>query len=110
MDAQRFTGNVRRAVESGRIVNLIEKVINHRLLSLQNSFLVIFTLYLVYWLVVYIYRVTLHPLSKFPGPVLAGASFWYEFYYDVWPRKYRYMWKIEELHKKYGECKPQNYE
>ncbi|PCG98198.1 hypothetical protein PENOC_064490 [Penicillium occitanis (nom. inval.)] len=34
--------------------------------------------------------------------MLAGASFWYEFYYDVWPRKYRYMWKIDELHKKYG--------
>ncbi|KAI1744418.1 benzoate 4-monooxygenase cytochrome P450 [Xylaria scruposa] len=59
-------------------------------------------LYVVYWLVVFIYRITLHPLAKFPGPKLAGATFWYEFYYDVWPTRYRYMWKIQDLHRQYG--------
>ncbi|KAJ3498609.1 hypothetical protein NLG97_g985 [Lecanicillium saksenae] len=38
----------------------------------------------------------------FPGPKLAAATFWYEFYYDLFPHKLQYLWKIEELHKKYG--------
>jgi hypothetical protein len=60
-------------------------------------------LYVVYWLGIFVYRVTLHPLARFPGPKLAAVTFWYEFYYDVWPLNYRYMWKIEELHRQYGE-------
>lgn len=50
----------------------------------------------------FVYRITLHPLAKFPGPKLAAMSFWYEFFYDVWPLRYKYMWNIEEMHKKYG--------
>ncbi|KAJ5822443.1 hypothetical protein N7447_004783 [Penicillium robsamsonii] len=45
------------------------------------------TAFIAYWISVYIYRVTLHPLAKFPGPELAGATFWYEFYYDLFPHK-----------------------
>lgn len=71
-------------------------------LSFRNI-LVTLGLYLTCWLCVFVYRVTLHPLAKFPGPKLAGATFWYEFYYDVWPIRYQYMWKIEELHRKYGK-------
>lgn len=26
----------------------------------------------------------------------------YDFYYDLWPHKLRYLWKVEELHNKYG--------
>jgi hypothetical protein len=48
------------------------------------------------------YRVTLHPLAKFPGPKLAAMTLWYEFYYDV------ILWgqltnRIERMHKEYGE-------
>lgn len=60
------------------------------------------TLFIAYWISVYIYRVTLHPLAKFPGPKIAGATFWYEFYYDLFPHKLRFLWKIEDLHNKYG--------
>jgi hypothetical protein len=45
--------------------------------------------------------VFLGPLSKFPGPKLAAATLWYEFYYDV-ILKGRYTFKIKELHKQYG--------
>lgn len=72
-------------------------------LSPREILLILGQLYILYWVCVFVYRITLHPLAKFPGPKLAGASFWYEFYYDVWPTRYRYMWKIEELHRKYGE-------
>ncbi|KAI1371157.1 benzoate 4-monooxygenase cytochrome P450 [Hypoxylon crocopeplum] len=71
-------------------------------LNLRGALLILPPLYVVYWLLVFVYRITFHPLAKFPGPKLAGATFWYEFYYDIWPIQYRYMWKIEELHQKYG--------
>ncbi|KAL8947728.1 MAG: hypothetical protein Q9222_006024 [Ikaeria aurantiellina] len=48
------------------------------------------------------YNVYLHPLSKFPGPWLAGATRWYEGYYDncVGPGG-QYMYQIDRLHCKY---------
>lgn len=48
-----------------------------------------------------IYRLYFHPLAKFPGPKLAALTLWYETYYDVWQRG-KYVYKIEEMHKKYG--------
>lgn len=47
-------------------------------------------------------RLILSPIAGFPGPKLAGLTFWYEFYYDVVLRG-RYLWKIAELHEQYGE-------
>ena len=46
-------------------------------------------------------RLFFSPVSKFPGPKLAAATFWYEFYYDV-AKRGQYTWKIRELHQKYG--------
>jgi hypothetical protein len=48
-----------------------------------------------------IYSVYFGPLSKFPGPKIAAATLFYEFYYDVILQG-RYTFKIRELHKKYG--------
>ena len=48
-----------------------------------------------------LYRFFLHPLAKFPGPKLAIATYWYEFYYDV-IKGAKYTWKLSELHEKYG--------
>ncbi|GAW24067.1 hypothetical protein ANO14919_136470 [Xylariales sp. No.14919] len=47
------------------------------------------------------YRLYLSPLSKFPGPKLAAASKWYEFYYDVILRG-QFTFQIQRMHKKYG--------
>ncbi|KAF2203658.1 cytochrome P450 [Delitschia confertaspora ATCC 74209] len=53
------------------------------------------SIYLVIW------RLWFSPLAKFPGPKLAAATFWYEFYYDYW-KNGKYIFEIERQHKKYG--------
>lgn len=58
--------------------------------------------FILYLLGLYVYRMYFDPLSKIPGPKLAAASLWYEFYYDVY-KKGRYTWKIWEMHNKYGK-------
>lgn len=47
------------------------------------------------------YRLLLHPLAKFPGPRLAAITRYYEAYYDVW-KGGMYIFKIKEMHDKYG--------
>jgi hypothetical protein len=48
-----------------------------------------------------IYNLFFHPLSKFPGPKIAAVGSYYEFYHDVC-KDGTYLWKIEEMHRKYG--------
>lgn len=46
-------------------------------------------------------RLYFHPLAHIPGPKLAALTWWYEFYFDgIQPGQY--VFKIQELHKKYG--------
>ncbi|KAL3417868.1 Isotrichodermin C-15 hydroxylase 4 [Phlyctema vagabunda] len=48
-----------------------------------------------------IYNVFFHPLRKYPGPLLAGATRAYNLYWDVQGLSH---WKAKELHEKYGEA------
>ena len=50
-----------------------------------------------------VYRLYIDPLSSIPGPKIAAATGWYEFYYDVIKRG-QYIYRIEEMHKQYGKC------
>ncbi|KUJ20796.1 cytochrome P450 [Mollisia scopiformis] len=59
------------------------------------------TTFIVYYVGLIIYRLYFHPLAKFPGPRIAAASLWYEFYYDVVLRG-KFIWRIQEMHKQYG--------
>ena len=36
---------------------------------------------------------------------LVAITTWYSAYYDIWQRG-QYVWKISELHSKYGEASP----
>jgi hypothetical protein len=58
-------------------------------------------LWLLWFPSVIIYRLYFHPLAKFPGPKLAAITLWYETYHDVLNRG-KYVFKIKEMHKKYG--------
>ncbi|KAI9873944.1 MAG: hypothetical protein M1830_010370 [Pleopsidium flavum] len=48
-----------------------------------------------------IYRLTLHPLAKFPGPKLAGATNLYAASYDLF-NEGLFVKKLTELHDQYG--------
>jgi hypothetical protein len=34
---------------------------------------------------------------------LAAFTFWYEFYYEIYPHRFQYVWKIKQLHEEYGK-------
>ncbi|KAL6240925.1 hypothetical protein RBB50_012184 [Rhinocladiella similis] len=61
---------------------------------------VLFT-WIIYLVAGATYRLYFHPLAKFPGPKLAALTGWYEFYHDI-VHKGQFIWKLQELHDKYG--------
>ena len=65
-------------------------------------FLLPFVLFLVYTIVVVLYRLSFHPLARFPGPKLAAATSLYEFYWNV-VKDGTATHKRKEWHEKYGQ-------
>jgi hypothetical protein len=63
----------------------------------------LFCVWLVYGAALVFYRLYLSPISKFPGPKLAAATLWTEFYYDA-IRGGQFQFKVKEWHEKYGMC------
>ncbi|KAL9104891.1 MAG: hypothetical protein Q9163_000208 [Psora crenata] len=60
--------------------------------------------FLLYVTFLYLCRLTLHPLAKFPGLRLATVTFWYEFYHDFF-RGGQYPFRIRDMHARYGHIK-----
>lgn len=48
-----------------------------------------------------IWRLYLSPIAHIPGPRLAALTWWYEFYYDI-VLGGQYVFKMVDLHKRYG--------
>ncbi|KAE9974721.1 hypothetical protein EG328_003678 [Venturia inaequalis] len=69
--------------------------------SSTTACLAIAIVFCLYVICLYSYRLLLHPLAKFPGPKLAAATNWYEFYYDV-IQQGAFTSHIKELHDRYG--------
>jgi len=58
---------------------------------------------LVYGIALVIYRLTLHPLARIPGPKFSAATKWWEFYVDVVRGGGGgFMYEIDRMHEKYG--------
>lgn len=49
-----------------------------------------------------IHRLFFSPLANFPGPKIAAASGWYEFYYEYF-RNGHYLYEIKRMHEDYGK-------
>ena len=54
-----------------------------------------------------LYRLCLSPLAGIPGPKIAAATGWYEFYFDCWLAG-KYIFEIERMHSIYGEPRIEN--
>ncbi|RYP76853.1 hypothetical protein DL769_003539 [Monosporascus sp. CRB-8-3] len=55
----------------------------------------------VYGAFLVIYRLYLSPIAKFPGPKLAAATDWYEFYYHI-VKDGKFGKEVQRMHEKYG--------
>ena len=55
----------------------------------------------IYACVTGLYRLCFSPLAGFPGPKIAAATGWYEFYFDV-IKGGKYIYEIEKMHRQYG--------
>jgi cytochrome P450 len=58
-------------------------------------------LVLFYFISSTIYYLYLSPISKIPGPKLAAATWWYEYYHDIVTYG-KYIFKVMDMHKQYG--------
>ncbi|QDS72870.1 hypothetical protein FKW77_007434 [Venturia effusa] len=76
-------------------------------ISVTEVCFVIVALSSLYVVSLYLYRLIFHPLAKFPGPTLAAATNWYEFYYDV-IQQGAFTGHIKDLHDQYVGLSMQN--
>lgn len=73
----------------------------------RSKLLLLFQSGAVFWvcygICLVIYRLTLHPLAKFPGPRLTAATKWWEFYLDVIKGEGGgFMYEVDRMHDVYG--------
>ena len=66
----------------------------------MSSLVYLAILVLAYVVLKVVYRLTLHPLAKFPGPRLAAVTTLYNAYYDI--LQPGLIKNLPDLHKKYG--------
>ncbi|KAI3326233.1 cytochrome P450-like protein [Xylariaceae sp. AK1471] len=56
----------------------------------------------IFLLTIAVQRLFLSPLSRIPGPKLAALTYYYQSYYEFFPHRGQFLFKCDELHKKYG--------
>lgn len=60
--------------------------------------------FILYTIFLAVYRLTFHPLAKFPGPKFTAASSWFEFYHDVILRG-QFVYAAAKMHDEYGRSR-----
>ncbi|KAI8626385.1 cytochrome P450 [Xylariaceae sp. FL1651] len=66
-----------------------------------QGFNVLVISFVTYIACLWIYRLSIHPLSNIPGPRLAAITYWPEIYYDVFLGG-KFFLAIDDMHRKYG--------
>ncbi|KAI5921294.1 cytochrome P450-like protein [Camillea tinctor] len=56
----------------------------------------------LYLITLAVQRLFLSPLAQIPGPKLAALTYYYQSYYELFPHRGQFLFRCEELHKKYG--------
>ncbi|KAF2164366.1 hypothetical protein M409DRAFT_25245 [Zasmidium cellare ATCC 36951] len=78
--------------------------------TLPNILLSLLTALTLYLLTLALYRLYLHPLSRFPGPTLAALTYLYEIHHDVFTTPNgQFATHLNTLHARYGpiiRCSP----
>lgn len=69
--------------------------------DLTSALLTAAAAYALYLVGIVVYRLNFSPIAGFPGPKIAAATGWYEFYFDACLNG-KYIFEIERMHKKYG--------
>lgn len=70
----------------------------------QLPFLAVSVALFIYAVAVVIFRLFFHPLARFPGPKLAAATKWYEFWFDIVKSPGgTFAHEIERMHHVYGK-------
>jgi hypothetical protein len=49
-----------------------------------------------------VYRLYFSRISHIPGPRLAALTYFYQFYYDVFPHQGQFLFECGRMHEKYG--------
>ena len=60
--------------------------------------------YIVYWTAQILYRLTFHPLAKYPGPFLCRIGYFYQMYYEAILNG-KMLERLPMLHEKYGKSR-----
>ena len=80
----------------------LQDSVSHGTDSIPKSFLFVLAgTWIIYQFVKLTYNLFFHPLSHIPGPKLAAATYFPEFYYDV-VRSGRYTKRIRQMYEQYG--------
>jgi hypothetical protein len=81
---------------------LLDMAFLNELVGALLSLPVLIFCFLLYGAGLAVYRLFFSPLAGFPGPKLAAATSWYEFYYNV-VKGGQFTFHLQDLHDEYGE-------
>ncbi|KAF2681567.1 cytochrome P450 CYP682H1 [Lentithecium fluviatile CBS 122367] len=85
-----------------KIRNGLKHLVHHEGYWSYDIFVALSTVVFAYWITLISYRSLFSPLSKIPGPWLAGVTYYYEAFYEVWLGG-QYFKRVTQLHRKYGD-------